>query len=109
MKKQFTLTVFTLSLLAQSAMVSAKINVNDRFRSEYNSHNSSQYNSVIKPVHLHAQNSAIKSKREVMSKVSKQYDAQVLKIQLNSEGTSYSVRILLPSGKVKTVTVNALN
>lgn len=49
----------------------------------------------------------VRSKSEVVEQVKNQYDAQVLKIKLNSSKTKYQVRILLPDGKVRNITVSA--
>lgn len=51
--------------------------------------------------------SNLRSKSEVVREVKRRYDATVLKISLNRAKSVYRVRILLPSGKVRNITVNA--
>ena len=52
-------------------------------------------------------NGSIRSKGEVINEVKRRYNATVLKIKLNEQRAVYNVRILLPSGKVKSVQVSA--
>lgn len=56
-----------------------------------------------------AKSGAIKSRSEVVNEVKRSYgrNVEVLKISLNSSKSSYQVRILMPDGKVKSVSVNA--
>jgi len=58
---------------------------------------------------LVAQNSdkQFRSKGDVMQEVKRRYDGKVLKISLNKQRAIYNVRILLPSGKVRNITVSA--
>jgi len=59
---------------------------------------------------LHAQSGSsknIRSRSEVVSEVKRKYNAEVLKIKLNSQGSAYKVRILMSNGRVKEVTVSA--
>ena len=57
---------------------------------------------------LYAKSSNLRSKSDVINDVKNRYKgAKVLRIKLNSSGTSYKVRILMPSGKVKNVSVSA--
>lgn len=51
----------------------------------------------------------LRSKSDVVREVKQRYNAQVLKIKLNQNGSAYRVRILLPSGRVKEVSVSASN
>ena len=52
---------------------------------------------------------ALRSRSEVMQEVKRRYSgAEVLKIALNRSGTSYNVRVLMPSGKVRSLQVSAL-
>ena len=64
-------------------------------------------NTNIKPLLVAQSNQGFRSKSQVMSEVKGRYGGQVLKISLNEKSASYSVRILLPSGKVKNVQVSA--
>lgn len=62
----------------------------------------------LSDLELYAQNSKQRSKSEVMNEVKKRYkNAKILRVKRNSSGTSYSVRILLPNGKVRNVSVSA--
>lgn len=59
----------------------------------------------------YAQNRAnkdIRSKSDVVREVKQRYNADVLKISLNSKGTAYKVRVLMPDGRVRQITVSAL-
>ena len=49
----------------------------------------------------------LRSRSEVVREVKRRYNAEVLKIQLNSSKTAYRVRILMPNGRVREVSVNA--
>lgn len=46
-------------------------------------------------------------KSDIMREVKNRYDAEVLRISLNNQGTAYRVRILLPNGRVKAVVIDA--
>lgn len=52
-------------------------------------------------------NTALRSKSEVMEEVKRRYGGQVLRISLNQQSASYSVRVLLPDGKVRNLQVSA--
>jgi len=47
------------------------------------------------------------SKSEVVRAVKKRYNARVLKITLNEPRAVYRVRVLMPSGKIKNININA--
>ena len=49
----------------------------------------------------------LRSQSEVMREVKQRYNAKVLRISLNSQSTAYNVRVLMPSGKVKSLQVSA--
>ncbi len=51
--------------------------------------------------------SGLRSKSEVVREVKRKYDAEVLKISLNSSGNLYRVRILMPNGRIRDVSVSA--
>jgi len=56
----------------------------------------------------YAQNSAGKSKRAVINEVKRRYPAaKILRVKLNKPGSAYNVRILMPSGKIKTIRISA--
>ena len=48
-----------------------------------------------------------RSKSDVMREVKRRYDARVLKISLNEKHGVYRVRLLMPNGKVRNITVSA--
>jgi hypothetical protein len=48
-----------------------------------------------------------RSKADVIRDVKKRYDARVLKISLNEKRGIYRVRILMPSGKIRNITMSA--
>ena len=54
-----------------------------------------------------SQRSERHSRCDVMNEEKKRYDAKVLKISLNAKTSTYNVRILLPSGKVRNVKISA--
>ncbi len=55
------------------------------------------------------QKRAIRSRSEVIQEVKRRHrGAEVLKIALNRSGTQYNVRVLMPSGKVRSLQVSAL-
>ena len=49
----------------------------------------------------------VRSRSDVVREVKRRYDAQVLKITLNQQRSAYRVRILMPNGRVREVTVSA--
>lgn len=49
----------------------------------------------------------LRSKSEVVREVKQRYNAEVLKISLNQQRATYQVRILLPNGRVKQISVSA--
>ncbi len=49
----------------------------------------------------------VRSRSEVMNEVKQRYNAKVLKISLNEKAGVYYVRMLMPSGKVRSIQVNA--
>lgn len=53
-------------------------------------------------------NGSLRSKGEVINDVKRRYNATVLKIRLNEKRAVYDVRILMPSGKVKSIQVSAV-
>ena len=48
-----------------------------------------------------------RSKSDVMREAKRRYDARVLKITLNEKRGVYRVRLLMPNGKVRVVSINA--
>lgn len=48
-----------------------------------------------------------RSKSDVMREVKRRYDARVLKITLNKKRHAYRVRLLMPNGKVRNISVSA--
>ena len=58
-------------------------------------------------IYLRAEKNDFRPKSEVVREVKRRYDARVLKISLNEKRGVYRVRILMPNGKVRNLTVNA--
>ena len=76
----------------------------------YRSSDKPNYNSVLQPIRQaqsDRNNQSLRSKSEVMQEVKKRYNGQVVKMSLNERTATYSVRVLLPNGKVKNVSVSA--
>lgn len=64
--------------------------------------------SVVRPLRwVKNDNRKFRSKSEVMSEVKDRYKAKVLRISLNERRGVYNIRILLPSGKVRSVQLSA--
>jgi uncharacterized membrane protein YkoI len=53
------------------------------------------------------QQSALRSRSEVIQQVKREYNAEVLKITLDERRQVYRVRVLMPNGKVRKLTINA--
>jgi len=53
------------------------------------------------------QDQRLRSRSDVVREIKNKYDAEVLKISLNEKRTMYRVRVLMPSGRVRVITVNA--
>jgi len=52
---------------------------------------------------------AVRSRSEVVQEVKRRHSgAEVLKISLSRNGTTYNVRVLMPNGKVRSLQVSAL-
>lgn len=49
-----------------------------------------------------------RSKADVIKEVKSRYQAKVLKVTLNERRATYTVRVLLPNGKIKTLRISAL-
>ena len=54
-----------------------------------------------------SQGSKVRSRSDVMREVKQRYNAEVLRIKLNEKRMVYQVRVLMPNGKVKNITVSA--
>ncbi|GHA15654.1 hypothetical protein GCM10008090_26530 [Arenicella chitinivorans] len=54
-----------------------------------------------------AQNGEIRSRNDVIQEVKRRYNAKVLRIELSRDQTVYRVRILMPDGKVRNLSINA--
>ena len=54
-----------------------------------------------------AQNGEIRSRNDVIQEVKRRYNAKVLRIELSRDQTVYHVRILMPDGKVRNLSINA--
>ena len=63
---------------------------------------------VSKPLNLRlSQGDKVRSQSDVISEVKRRYNAEVLRIKLNEKRMVYEVRVLMPNGKVKNITVSA--
>ncbi len=51
--------------------------------------------------------SQVRSRSEVVREVKRRYNAEVLKVTLNKSRTAYKVRILMPNGRVREISVSA--
>ncbi len=79
--------------------------------------NESSYHSVLQPLRqaqarqaqtqLGKSSTVLRSKSEVMQEVKSSYNGQVVKMSLDEKTATYSVRVLLPNGKVKNISVSA--
>lgn len=70
----------------------------------------SSYESVLKPLRQAQSNrngSSYRSQSEVMREVKSRYNGRVVKMSLNESTAMYSVRVLLPNGKIKNISVSA--
>lgn len=82
-------------------------------RGVYKAPQQTQLKHVLRPLR-HAQsqraseNKNFRSRSEVVQEVKRRYNARVLKISLNQNRSVYSVRILMPNGKVRNLKVSAL-
>ncbi|RBP50845.1 PepSY domain-containing protein [Arenicella xantha] len=54
-----------------------------------------------------AQSNGIRSRSEVVQEVKDRYNAKVLRIQLNKDRSVYKVRVLMPNGKVRDLSIRA--
>ncbi len=61
----------------------------------------------ILPSAILSQEGNIRSRSDVISEVKQRYNAEVLRIKLNEKRMVYEVRVLMPNGKVKNITVSA--
>jgi len=96
----------------------------DNAFADYRFNHKSDYRSVITPLlkpgskatqntrhttRRYSQNTQaqLRSRSEVVSEVKQRYKAKVLKVALNKQKTKYNVRVLMPSGKVRNLEINA--
>jgi len=77
-------------------------------------HRKKHLNSVLTPLReanfkptTYTQSSSLRSKSSVINEVKNRYNGEVVKVSFNENKASYSVRVLLPNGKVKNVQVSA--
>jgi len=106
--KIFVQIIFSLMLAIASLAVTNNASAferTDRYSSMPNSSKSS-----VRGLNSYAQRSQrgkVRSRSEVMREVKQRYQAEVLRIKLNERRMVYEVRVLLPNGKVKNITVGA--
>ena len=93
----------------QSSMANSSLETVS-FKDNFYRSRDDSYNSVLQPLR-HAQSNrsskTLRSKSEVMQEVKQRYNGKVVKISLNERTSMYNVRVLLPSGKVKSVSISA--
>ena len=53
------------------------------------------------------QRNELRSRNDVIREIKSRYNAEVLKISLSQNALFYNVRVLMPSGKVRNIQVNA--
>ena len=99
-----TLQILTMLALLVSSI--AATHANERGHS-YKSHSKWNQTSYKNNSSRYAQNNNVRSRSDVMNEVKQRYNAKVLKISLNEQACVYSVRLLMPNGKVRSVQVNA--
>jgi len=119
--KQLLFTIIVISSCLSMLNVSAKSSmIEQQFEFEFEldknsfSNSNRQYNrkrktnTALKSMRW-ARNSqgTLLSKSDVIRAVKKRYNARVLKINLKKSHSIYSVRILMPSGKIKNIQINA--
>lgn len=88
---------------------------NDVYASEYGSAQSQEFsaphstNASQFGATTYAQNGAdnLRSRSDVMQEVKRRYNAEVLKISLDERQQVYRVRVLMPNGKVRNLTISA--
>ena len=86
------------------------LGMTDSIGQNYQNSDDSTLRSVVQPLrHSQAQSnsSSFRSKSDVMREVKSRYNGQVVKISLNERSATYHVRVLLPNGKVKNLSINA--
>jgi uncharacterized membrane protein YkoI len=73
------------------------------FRTPYST-NASQFGTID-----YVQNGAdnLRSRSDVMQEVKRRYNAEILKISLDERQQVYRVRVLMPNGKVRNLTISA--
>jgi len=55
----------------------------------------------------YAQSGNVRSESDVIREVKKRYNAEVLRINYNAKAKAYKVRVLMPNGKVRNLTISA--
>ena len=94
--KDIMIRLFTMTVIFSIAILfAAPINAQSRLHGAY--YGASQV----------AQNDAIRSRSEVVQEVKERYNAKVLRIQLSRDQSVYKVRVLMPNGKVRDLSIRA--
>jgi len=55
----------------------------------------------------YAQNGNVRSRSEIIREVKNRYDAEILRISYDKKREVYKVRVLMPNGKVRNLTISA--
>lgn len=111
--KNLTYIVFKIAPLALALALSANASALGHF-SEYSAVESSELiiqgsePSAHMPLNIRlSQSNNVRSRSDVMREVKQRYNAEVLRIELDEKRMVYRVRVLMPNGKVKNITVSA--
>ena len=55
----------------------------------------------------YAQSGNVRSESDIIREVKQRYKAEVLRINYNAKAKAYKVRVLMPNGKVRNLTISA--
>lgn len=55
----------------------------------------------------YAQSGNVRSESDIIREVKQRYNAEVLRISYNAKAKAYKVRVLMPNGKVRNLTISA--
>jgi len=104
--KSKLLIITTLALLVSSIGQAYAKHYSKGYSQQYSKSYSKARHKSYKNNSRYAQDN-VRSRSDVMQEVKQRYNAKVLKISLNEEAGVYYVRMLMPSGKVRSIKVNA--
>lgn len=90
-KKPVLMISLAASLLLSSSVVFAYANESEKMWGEME----------------YAQSGDVRSRSEIIREVKDRYDAEILRIEYDDKRKVYKVRVLMPNGKVRDLTINA--